>query len=233
VNLGDSLACVGRALAVLRARFRRVFYVPGNAELALHGAEASAFPDSVAKLLALLALCYELGVDVGPAPVCGGVFVVPLLSWYNTWFDKSDPFPDPLRKLDKHCQWGRLDPEMQVWKFFLSLNRPYLGLPYHGTVITFSHFVPRQDLPYDPNLPGASPKAMGCEELDGQLREARSQLHFFGHAGRSHGKRADGVFYVQHALRLDVRTRFECAPIMCVFNGKSLCNDPCSITAVD
>ena len=46
-------------------------------------------------------------------------------------------------------------------------------------VITFSHFLPRKELP----LPGVHEmaKASGCLEIEAQLRSAGSKLHVFGH----------------------------------------------------
>ena len=50
-----------RALTTLKAKFRRVFYVPGNHELWLNPAEASKYPDSLAKLLGIMETCDEPG----------------------------------------------------------------------------------------------------------------------------------------------------------------------------
>ena len=44
-----------------QAKFRRVFYVPGNHELWLNPAEASKYPDSLAKLLGIMETCDEPG----------------------------------------------------------------------------------------------------------------------------------------------------------------------------
>ena len=36
-------------------------------------------------------ICQELGVDMGPAEVAKGIFIVPLFSWYNHQFDEKHP----------------------------------------------------------------------------------------------------------------------------------------------
>merc|ERR1711879_1138457 len=135
-------------------------------ELALHISDGKK-PDSLAKLFAILEICDDLDVDMFPAAVAQDVFVVPLLSWYNAEFDSLDPYPDPLAEVDPLCRWP-LDAETQVWKYMLKLNEAHLRHPYHGTVISFSHFLPLQALPFNPS--GNAAKSMGCAELDEQIQ---------------------------------------------------------------
>lgn len=64
----------------------------GNHDLWVRTPQDSArFPDSICKMLALWALCDELGVDIAPAEVTLGVWVAPLFSWYAHTFDVRDP----------------------------------------------------------------------------------------------------------------------------------------------
>eukprot|EP00913_Durusdinium_trenchii_P004356 g4038.t1 len=74
------------------------------------------------------------------------VYVVPLFSWYSAEFDKRSR-PDPNVGFDAQCVWP-LD-HHQLWKWMLKLNEAHLRLPYRGTVLTTSHFVPLTTLPYD------------------------------------------------------------------------------------
>eukprot|EP00434_Breviolum_minutum_P038315 symbB.v1.2.033982.t1/scaffold4295.1/size41780/1 len=147
-NVAETFRNVLRALEVLKEKFRRVFYVPGNKDLALNASEVrtSRFPDSVAKLLALLKACEDIGVDVFPASIGQDVYVVPLFSWYTADFDKRSR-PDPNLGFDAQCVWP-LD-QQQLWKWMLKLNEAHLRLPYRGTVLTFSHFLPLTNLPFD------------------------------------------------------------------------------------
>merc|ERR1719464_191637 len=114
--------------------------------MAFHVSEQGKFPDSMAKLFAIFDKCDELGIDVFPAPVCSGVYVVPLLSWYQAAFDEKDPFPNPNLNFDSRCKWP-VDADEQLWKYMLKLNEAHIKWPYTGTVITFSHFLPRRGLP--------------------------------------------------------------------------------------
>jgi len=217
-NLADSFRALERALITLRAKFRRVFYMPGNHEMWITNTETQKYPDSLCKLWAILELCDELGVDVAPAAVARGVYVVPLFSWYNAEFDTKDPYPDPQYQHDKYAKWP-MDPQHQVWRYMLALNRAHLDKPYHGTVISFSHFVPRTTLPVWKDHGGL--KAAGCAELDEQIREARSTCHVYGHTHMKYSQVVDDVAYINRPHESGGMEE----PITCVFNGKSLCCD--------
>jgi len=219
-NLCDTRNALVRALTTLKAKFRRVFYVPGNHELWLNPSEAAKYPDSLAKLLGIMETCDELGVDCFPSAISEDVFVVPLLSWYTAEFDDKDPFPDPNANFDHQCRWP-LDPETQVWKYMLKLNEAHLQHPYHGTVITFSHFLPSKDLPF--SAFGRAAKAMGCEDLNDQVKSfrLRNRVHVYGHSSRHFSQYEDGILYVNHYHGTD-GGQFERAPLFLVHDGKDI-----------
>ena len=56
---------------------------PGNHDLWIRRdtSDAKVYPDSIAKLGAMHNVCQECDVDMGPAEVARGLFVVPLFSW--------------------------------------------------------------------------------------------------------------------------------------------------------
>ena len=65
------------------------------------------------------------------------------------------------------------------------------------TVLTMSHFVPRQECyPGPRRLCGV----MGCREIEGQIRAVGSRCHVFGHSHISCDREVDCVRYVQHPL---------------------------------
>jgi len=214
-NAADTLNATVRALTTLKAKFRRVFYVPGNHEMRLRS-EASRFPDSMAKFLALLAACDKLGVDVTPAAVCKDLFVVPLFSWYTAEFNEADPFPDTDQVANASCRWP-LDPEAQMWKYMLRLNEAHLSHLYHGTIITFSHFLPRRDLPFDHS--GSAGKTIGCEGIDDQLRKVGSRVHFYGHSGYPCLENYAGVIYTNHYHGFE-GWKHKQSPFLCIYDGK-------------
>jgi len=221
-NVADSYRALNRALTTLRAKFRRVFYVPGNHEMWINSAESKRFPDSLCKLWAIMELCDDLDVDIFPAAVCKDTFIVPLLSWYCASFDIRDPFPDPKSQADKYAKWP-IDPQQQVWRYMLRLNQEHLMKPYHGNVITVSHFLPRTNLPVWREH--GVLKVSGCVELDDLVHEARATCHVYGHTHYRHHQVHDGVVYVHRPLGEAVDADGHLDPIMCIFNGKNLCSE--------
>ena len=93
-----------------------------------------------------------------------------------------------------------------VWEFMSGLNEARLQIaekhaaPALGSldVITFSHFLPRKELP----LPGVHEmaKASGCLKTEEQLRRAKSKCHIFGHTHINTQNDLDGVTYMQNAM---------------------------------
>eukprot|EP00931_Biecheleriopsis_adriatica_P061450 TRINITY_DN3694_c0_g1_i1.p1 TRINITY_DN3694_c0_g1~~TRINITY_DN3694_c0_g1_i1.p1 ORF type:complete len:1450 (+),score=323.95 TRINITY_DN3694_c0_g1_i1:32-4381(+) len=214
-NVANSLRALERALKTLKNKFRRVFFIPGNQEMWITNVETDKYSDSLCKLWAILDLCDQLGVDTCPAAISEGVYVVPLLSWYNAEFDVTDPFPDTQFQHDKYAKWP-MDAHHQVWRFMLALNRAHVEKPYHGTVITCSHFVPRSELPVSREYGGA--KVSGCTELDDQLRDAKSTCHVYGHTHKRFTKELDGVVYINTPHQGGGLEE----PITCIFNGQNV-----------
>jgi len=238
-NLASTKVAVVRGLTTLRSKFRRVFYTVGNHEMWVHCGEADCFPDSIAKLQGIFEACDELGIDVVADAVCEGLFIAPLHSWYNAEFDARDPWPDPKEAADPQCRWP-MDPEEQVWKFMLKLNEASFDMPFHGTILTFSQFLPRRGLPIDPATGSKTQpaKTSGCERIDDQVRAVRSQLHVFGHGCQKHVSHHNGVTYVRAPIGLASRQLKSCSafkteekmppPMLQVYNGRATCARPWS-----
>mmetsp|Transcript_4137 Transcript_4137/g.7502 ORF Transcript_4137/g.7502 Transcript_4137/m.7502 type:complete len:1538 (+) Transcript_4137:132-4745(+) len=228
-NIAASKVGVERGLRALKSKFRRIFYMVGNIELAITFSDWGKWADSIAKLHAIFQSCDELGIDIYPAPVADGVFVVPLLSWYNPEFDAEDPFPNPSKSFDEGCKWP-MDPDTQVWRYLLRLNEEHLKTKFYGDVITFSHFLPRQDLPWDKTSKSAV-KAMGCTGIDEQARGANSKMHVFGHSLQKYAQAHEGVKYVQMPMGIPrpypggIRDAEEPPRFMMVHDGHKFCSN--------
>ncbi|XP_078427374.1 uncharacterized protein LOC144699909 [Wolffia australiana] len=207
-------------MKLLKDRFRRVFFVPGNHDLWLRK-EKGLFLHSLEKLNALLDVCRELGVETSPA-VVGDVGIIPLYSWYHQSFDKEKdvsgiriPSIDTVCKDFYACKWRQeLSPkDTSLAICFDSMNEVHRDsieqIQQNALhIITFSHFVPRQDLCpekrmlFYPNLP----KIIGSDLLEERLRLIHgangqpSACHVFGHTHFSWDVELDGIRYVQAPL---------------------------------
>lgn len=115
--------------------------------------------DSSHKFARVIALCDAVGIHTRPARVRGegdrAVWIVPLMSWYvlpeegaGTLFVPKDG-EDPTLQMwsDKYfVTWSALPPGVTPARYFLDMNGPYLARAWDAPVISFSHFLPRQDL---------------------------------------------------------------------------------------
>jgi len=226
-NAACPLTSIMSCLSLLKSKFHRVFFTPGNQDVWIHPTEVSRFPDSLSKFHGILAACDQIGVDVFPAAIAEDVFIIPLFSWYNPEFDEKDPFPDPNVPFDARCKWP-MD-ENTVWRFMLDLNKAHLKLPYKGTIITFSHFLPRDFLPYDKFVPKLG-KVTGCLELNDQIQELGCKFHIYGHSRKRGSKEEQNTTYLQHSLGTE-NEHSDVERLMCVFNGTSTCSRTVHITA--
>ncbi|HKX30083.1 MAG TPA: metallophosphoesterase [Blastocatellia bacterium] len=196
-DIADDLRVITKTLRLLRGRFDRVFFVPGNHELWVRNSDL----DSIAKFHQVLALCDDLGVQTRPARV-GDAWIVPLFSWYDPAYDADHTAV--AAELEGwtdfyFCKWP---PEItSISDFFLQLNEPNIRA-YDGPVITVSHFLPHRDL-----LPPVSflkfkglPLVAGSEALDRQIRKLQARVHVFGHSHINYDRVIDGIRYVHNAF---------------------------------
>ena len=95
--------------------------------------------------------------------------------------------------------------------FFLKLNKERVEMAYDNQVISFSHFLPRQELIFSNGPPvaisGGDPypsfnfsRVAGSAGLDRQVRTLGSRLHVYGHQHRNRNREIEGVTYISHCL---------------------------------
>ena len=195
---GDITHQIERALQtfhVLRKRFLRVLFVPGNHDLWVRGERG----DSLKKMDTLRSACEECGIDITPAEV-HGVRLVPLFSWYCSQFDpRCQDYKVPVAWGDyRYCKWP--EEVKEIDRYFSSLN----GEPStsEGLTVTFSHFLPRWELLPDVTYLRfkALPLVAGSHIIEDQLREWGARIHVFGHSHIPWDEELDGVRYVQQPL---------------------------------
>ena len=152
------------------------------------------------------------------------MWVVPIYSWYHASWDREEDWVGipPATKVMadfKACKWPLpIDPMSEddsLAKLFDSFNSPALenletvleieresAFETASPVITFSHFVPRNEL-----IPEKSklfyknlPKAVGSDYLFDRIKQLRPDVHVFGHTHFSWDCWLDDVRYVQWPL---------------------------------
>ncbi|KAL1551288.1 acyl-carrier-protein phosphodiesterase PptH-like [Salvia divinorum] len=208
------------SMSILRDKFDRVFFVPGNHDLWLRR-EKIDYLSSLDKLDKLLDACEKLGVETKPS-IVDGVGIIPLYSWYHESFDEERDITGiripslAMACKDYHvCKWPDelKKGDTSLATYFDSLNDENAGvvddiLKECTHIISFSHFLPRQELCpekrmlFYPNLP----KVIGSKYLEKRIRVihgAEEQLpvcHVFGHTHFCWDAVLEGIRYVQAPL---------------------------------
>ena len=210
-----------RTFAIFLERFREVFFVPGNHELWIREGQ---HPSSVEKFQEVIRLCDSLGVHTEAQVIGSGeeqVCVVPLFSWYTRPGEGSDslyrerPIQEPAESVwadDYLVKWPKTGGFRPI-QYFLDLNAERVNAASrHGNCISFSHFLPRQDLMFAApgELRHAAPdpgravfnfsSVAGSTLIDEQIRQLGSRLHVYGHQHRNRRRLYDGVWYVPNCL---------------------------------
>ncbi|KAG6426107.1 hypothetical protein SASPL_110322 [Salvia splendens] len=215
------------SMSILRDKFDRVFFVPGNHDLWLRR-EKTDYLSSLDKLDKLLEACEQLGVETKPSMV-DGVGIIPLYSWYHESFDEERDIT------------GIRIPSLAMVIYFLSpskdlsslsnpteikLSEDVLYVTLHGSgLASFSRLCtthchwkvdmmllvcsigmqelcPEKRMLFYPNLP----KVIGSTYLEKRIRAihgADRQLpacHVFGHTHFCWDAVLEGIRYVQAPL---------------------------------
>ena len=224
-DISHDLDLLKSCLSLLRAKFRCVFFVPGNHDLWIRRKECV---DSIAKFWHILNLCQSLNVETSPAKVGGledtaGVWIVPLYSWYvkpeegdcSLFVPKAGDDPTlPMWSDNRFTRWPTSKNGEPTADYFLRLNEKNIRRVYDAPVISFSHFLPRTDLIFSSDHEKKAsrirrkdrhPKfnfsrVAGCTCLENQIRQLSSAVHVYGHQHRDRFRRVDEVLYVSHCL---------------------------------
>jgi len=202
-DISDRPEIIRDTLQLLRSKFRYLLFTPGNHELWVRGVEY----DSIEKLQRVLQLCANLNVITSPVRF-DDFWVVPLFSWYDGGFESAR-----LGWADFHfCKWPSNATPLS--DYFLRLNEPHLKT-YDAPVITFSHFLPREDLlpPKEYLRIDWLGSVSVCAALDNQIRQLGSTVHVCGHTHTRVDREIDGVRYIQNAVRYPKERNAESVPI--------------------
>jgi predicted phosphodiesterase len=223
-DVSYDLQRVKKTLAFLKTRFNDVFFVPGNHDLWIR---SSPFVDSLDKFWRLLEACQLLDVHTNPARVGAdnpykSVWIVPLFSWYVTPEESGNSLFLPRKGIDLtryvwadnyYTKWPSLGESTAVAHYFMQMNEVHLYRQYDAPVISFSHFLPRQELIFGAEKKEEEHVALkkrkrwfnfsrvaGSTRLEEQIRQMGSQIHVYGHQHRNRQRLIDSVLYVSHCL---------------------------------
>lgn len=103
-DVARDLSLFEEVMIVLVAKYKYVFFCPGNHDLWVFNADHES---SLDKFFELLCVCDKLGVITYPVHVGdSGLFVVPLFSWYCPDFVTTDNRSrDKISSFDRFCLW--------------------------------------------------------------------------------------------------------------------------------
>jgi predicted phosphodiesterase len=197
-DVTDTLPLLEWCLGTLVKRFKKVLFVPGNHELwVIRDGRAK---NSFQKFDDVCAVAESSGASTQPfrGP---GVSFIPLMSWYDYSFGEPS---DELRKVwmdYRACRWPEGYTEKDVAARFAAANDGQV-IPVGGTVITYSHFLPRIDVMPD-SIPHANRylySVLGSAALDRQLRRLNADIHVYGHSHVNRRVSIDGVTYINNAF---------------------------------
>ena len=215
----------------LSQTFKIVFYVPGNHELWIRNHDAN---DSIEKFHTILQCCNQYNIQTSPHQVTLDqlpFWIVPLFSWYIKPGEGEGSLYLPKEAEDKTekiwcdnmlCQWpeGMVNRSDKISAYFLNLNTQSIQQTYDAPVISFSHFLPRQELmflnmdiyhhicsqsiipfsPQDPTPQFNFSRVAGCEQLEQQIRKLQSIIHIYGHQHRNRERVLGGICYLSNCL---------------------------------
>jgi hypothetical protein len=149
--------------------------------------------------------------------------IVPFFSWYDYSFG---PPTDAILAswMDFYaCSWPANFAMRDVAEYFLEMNKAAIT-KYSGTVITFSHFLPRIDL-----MPFFIPPAhrivypvLGTKKLDIQIREVGAALHIYGHSHVNQNIIIDGIRYVNNAFGYPREGAIASKKLVCVYQDGTI-----------
>ncbi|KAJ9469869.1 hypothetical protein DIPPA_18074 [Diplonema papillatum] len=202
-----------------KTRYRHVAFTPGNHDLWLNTGDP--YADSFEKLHGILAICDEEGVIIRPTLLEDKIWLVPILSWHHSSWDKEPDITGwegivPIHCLMadfQRCKWPAgmdaltpsvaeaIDKENDRLSPGFAWRRPG-GAGPRAPMVSFSHFLPHQQLCpekrflYHPNLP----KAVGSDFLKARVERLQSDVHLFGHTHFGWDALVGGTRFIQAPL---------------------------------
>ncbi len=226
-DVTHNLKLFKNTLLTLRNKFKMLFFVPGNHDLWLRD---DLFTDSLEKFHHILEFCKASDIKTNPELISNGsarILIVPIFSWYHLPHQTGSLYMTKPGEGAFGEMWN--DSYLVKWpsedfkpvEYFMQINKNQLQLKSADTVITFSHFLPRQEAMFSENRQldkermkkfDRNPKfnfsmVAGSTLIEKQLRLLGSKIHIYGHQHINRDRFIDGVRYVSHCLGYPVEQR--------------------------
>lgn len=217
-DISHKLKLFSITLELLVKKFKKVFFVPGNHDLWIRDKDAA---DSLEKFHLISKICNSYNVSQVSFEIFDdtvSALIYPVFAWYT----KPEEGPDSLflpKKMEdptlsmwvdnREIKWPDFKKFSYASEYFLNQNDPVPKTSKYDITITFSHFLPRNDLIFDRVWPPGSKDPMpqfnftrvaGSSGIEKQLRQAGSDVHIYGHQHRNRFRYIDNVLYVSHIL---------------------------------
>jgi len=213
-DISDNLLLIGKTFNILKKKFKKVIFVPGNHDLWV---KRNKIKDSLTSFNIILGIAEKSGIETGPVTI-GSLSVVPLFGWYD--FSFGVPSKELISMwLDfQACIWPENYDEKKITKFFLSLNEKNLGIK-NEYIISFSHFLPLIDIMPDfiPLPMRVIYPALGSKMLDEQIRTLKSDIHIYGHSHVNVRTQMNGVLYINNAFGYPAEKRIAAKKLLSVY----------------
>ena len=212
-DVSDSIELLTWTLGLLARRFRHVSFVPGNHDLWVIRDRPR--QTSLKKFETVQQRARDSGAATEVLR-CGALSIVPLLAWYDYSFGPPDRDLARTWMDYRACAWPSDYGAAEVTAHFLACNEPSL-LDAAGTVISFSHFLPRIDV-----MPKRAEGArwfypvLGTDRLERQIRRLGSTIHAYGHSHVNRHVTIDGVRYVNNAFGYPHERRISRKSLVCI-----------------
>lgn len=223
-DVAHNLNLLQETVLRLKSKFAQLFFVPGNHDLWLHNSD---WTDSLEKFQKLTQWCQNSGIQTKPTKLGvsdkNPVWVVPLFSWYTDISEGSDSLylEKPGEDLDNrmwsdnyYIRWPHHSGKFVASTYFANLNDAIITKEYDAPLISFSHFLPRQEMmfgdslkpdpekvrKYDRNPQFNFSRVAGSTCIDAQIRQLGSRIHVYGHQHINRDRVLDGIRYIAHCL---------------------------------
>ena len=214
-DVTDRLSRLENSLHQLAERFYRVLFVPGNHELWVRGGERQT---SLEKFNAVCTLAERLGILIQPFH-SDGLSIVPLFGWYDYSFGTPNGELRDIWADYRTCRWPEGYDDAAITQYFTALNKHHIPAPQNrGTLITFSHFLPRIDLmpSYIPADKRILYPVLGSYTLEQQLRHLQADIHVYGHSHVNRDVTLAGTRYINNAFGYPGETRIAAKHLLCI-----------------